>query len=282
MTTAGWTALGLATLCVSAIGASPAARVQPSGDTVPENLLRIELRFAAPLQSPLDMRRVILESDGRRIEGAFLDEPLSSANARKVTLLLHPARVKTGVRANNEHGRVLKAGNVVTLRIEALAPRQTVSKSWRVVSPLTTPLAPRNWKLNPPRSGGRSPLLVEMDVPISSAADGLIAIRGPDGLRVKGTAALGDGERTWTFLPDKPWAAGRYALVTHPDLEDPAGNRVCAPFEASRVERQNCEHGTQMPFVVALQRARQSPSKPLTKKGILRRTCRGKTGSQPT
>jgi hypothetical protein len=34
-------------------------------------------------------------------------------------------------------------------------------------------------------------------------------------------------------VPARPWRAGSYAVVTHPDLEDAAGNRPCSPFEIS-------------------------------------------------
>ena len=35
----------------------------------------------------------------------------------------------------------------------------------------------------------------------------------------------------WSFVPEKPWAAGRYSLVIDTTLEDLAGNSIGRPFE---------------------------------------------------
>jgi pimeloyl-ACP methyl ester carboxylesterase len=88
----------------------------------------------------------------------------------------------------------------------------------------------------------------------------LIAIRGPNGRRLAGTSSLEDGETVWRFVPTRPWQAGSYAVVTHQDLEDPAGNRPCAPFEVIDASRVRCEEerfshlsrGQRVPFATPL------------------------------
>ncbi len=40
-----------------------------------------------------------------------------------------------------------------------------------------------------------------------------------------------NGDRTWTFYPDKPWTAGHYTLQISPYLEDPAGNNFNNAFD---------------------------------------------------
>src|SRR5437879_1650774 len=93
--------------------------VYPSGSSIPENLLRIELRFSAPLAGTLAMRLVrLLDAERQEIEGAFLDLPLWSADGSRVAFLLHPGRVKSGVGANVTHGRALHAGSNVTLVVD--------------------------------------------------------------------------------------------------------------------------------------------------------------------
>jgi hypothetical protein len=99
--------------------ASGAVSVYPSGTSVPENLLRIELRFRVPLRTPLDMVHVkLLDREGQLIPDPFLDLPLPSADGRRLSLLLHPGRVKSGVGANVVLGRALRAGSLVTLVID--------------------------------------------------------------------------------------------------------------------------------------------------------------------
>ena len=240
-----------AVFCGPAMGAGSPALVYPSGPAVPENLLRIELRFARPLQAPLTMDQVhLLGQDGHPIEGAFLDLPLPNADSSTVTLLLHPGRLKSGVGANLQLGRALQAGASVTLIVDAPRGGKPLRKTWQVVEADVAAPVPASWKLNAIPGGSALPLVVQLDAAISSTAAALIAVRGPDGKRVEGRATLADAETSWRFVPRRPWKAGRYTLMTHPDLEDPAGNRACSPFEVKRASQAACEHGTLTPFTV--------------------------------
>jgi hypothetical protein len=230
----------------------PSADVTPSGPTIPENLLRIELQLSAPLVSPLNMSYVhLVDESGRRVEDAFLDLALPTADGMRVTLLLHPARVKAGVGANIALGRALLPGTTVTLAINDPALARPVAKVWRVEPYDSAPPRPALWRLDLPRTGGRAPLVVRLDASMSSSAVGLIAVRAPNGRRLSGTARLVDAETVWRFVPEVPWIAGRYALVTHPDLEDAAGNRACSPFEAIEASRARCDQETTHTFVIA-------------------------------
>jgi len=239
----------LTTAAAAAFGAGPSVAVYPSGPTVPENLLRIELRLSSSMKPLLEMEHVrLLDSDGMEIESPFLDVPLPGADSRRLTILLHPGRVKSGLGANLALGRALRSGSAVTLAIDHPALAQPVRKTWRVTPFDAASPQPAHWTFEPPRRGSRSPMLVRLDAPISACAEALIAIRAPDGQRLPGTARLEDGETSWRFVPSRPWRGGRHALVTHRDLEDPAGNRPCAPFEGFGASRASCEQGTARAF----------------------------------
>jgi hypothetical protein len=231
------------------MGAGPTGVAYPSGPTVPENLLRIELRFSAPLRTPLNIDNVkLIASDGVEIEHAFLDLPLPSADARRVTILLDPGRVKSGLAENVVLGRALHAGSKVTLVVDEPELSLPIRKTWYVTAFDANPPRPSLWTFRPPRWGTRDPLEVHLDAPLSSTAESLIAIRGPDGLRFRGAARLESGETVWRFVPARTWREGIYAVVTHPDLEDVAGNRPCGPFEAVAASRVRCEKGTAQEF----------------------------------
>ena len=240
-----------------AAGAKAAVLVYPSGSAVPENLLRIELRFSEPLRAPLNINHVkFLNASGREIEDAFLDLPLPSTDSRRVTLLLHPGRVKSGVGANVLLGRALKEGDEVTLSIDDAALPRPVHKTWHVTAFDATSPAPQAWTFQVPAAGSRQALNVQLDAPISSSAESLIAIRGPNGARVRGRVSLGDAETMWRFTPDRSWQAGRHALMVNPDLEDPAGNRACAPFELVHASDIGCDASVERTFEVGTHRAR--------------------------
>jgi hypothetical protein len=230
--------------------ARPAATVFPSGPTVPENLLRIELRFSAPLRVPFstDYVKLIDNSRGREIERAFLDLPLPSADESRVTILMAPSRVKSGLAENRILGRALRRGASVTLVVDDPELGGRIYKTWRITRSEVDPPRPLSWSLDLPDRGTLQPLVIHLHAPLSSTAEDLIAIRAPDRLRAPGVGRFEDGERVWRFTPDQPWRAGEYAVVTRPDLEDPAGNRPCGPFEAVAASRVGCEAETVRAF----------------------------------
>lgn len=232
-------AIALATTVVA--HAATTASVTPSGDAVPENLLRIELHVAGSLVAPLAMDHVhLLDAQGRDIPGAFLDLPLPGDDGRTITLLLHPGRVKTGVGANVAMGRALHAGESVTLVVDDPRLLAPVRKRWHVDAPVRRGLLASATLLEAPHAGTRAPLRVRFGSPLTASGLRLLAVRGPDGERVDGSAVLDAGETTWRFVPTRPWAVGVHALKLHPRLEDVAGNRPCAPFEAAGLAAVEC------------------------------------------
>lgn len=213
--------------------------------------MRIEVRLPTPLHRSLDMAHVMLQdSMGRPIAEPFLDLPLPSADGRRIALLLHPGRVKTGVGANVMLGRALRAGEVVTLVIDDPAIGRAVRKTWHVTPFDDSRPSPSRWMVSAPRAGTRLPLLVHLQAPISAAAEGLIAVKGIDGRRLSGRTILSDGETNWRFFPAHAWQAGQHWIVVHPDLEDPAGNRSCAQFEEPGASRVVCKEGQERAFNV--------------------------------
>jgi hypothetical protein len=251
----------VASVVTSAAAASGVAAVYPSGASVPENLLRIELRFAAPLRQPLDMSRVrLLDGEGQVIPEPFLDLPLPSADGRRVSLLLHPGRVKSGVGANLALGRALHAGTRVTLQVDDPAIGPALRKSWRVAPFGARQPTPGAWTVDAPAAGTRQALVVHLHAPISASSEALIAVRRAQGGRLPGRVRLAHGETTWTFKPATPWLPGAHALVTHPDLESPEGHRACAPFEQLAASHVDCEAGVEVDFVIARRRGRSTRS----------------------
>lgn len=250
--------------CWQVATASPAAvqsaTVYPSGSSVPENLLRIEVRFSRPLRTPLEVNQVkLLDARGQEIEEAFLDLTLPSTDGRRVTILMHPGRVKSGVGPNVALGRALHAGSTVSLVVDHPALAQPLIKVWTVTSFDVQSPQPGRWSFNVPRLQSRDALLVHLDKPISSSAETLIAVRGPQGQRVAGRISLERGETIWRFTPSRPWRAGKHAVVTHPELEDAVGNRACAAFELAHASEVRCDSGSTLPFEVNVHRAAGAP-----------------------
>jgi hypothetical protein len=242
-------ALAIALACLQDAAAAP-VDIHPAGPSVPENLLRIELRFDRPQRLPFDIARVrLLDATGAPVRDAFLDLTLPSADARRVTLLMNPGRVKTGVAPNLAWGRALQAGATVRLVVDdPFLGSRSVMKDWEVTAVQSRGPQPEGWGVRVPRVHTRDALVVALRAPISSTADRLIAVSDSSGRRVAGRVTLSDGDTVWHFAPQESWQPGLHAIVTHPDLEDPAGNRACAAFEQVRASEAPCEAGSTLPF----------------------------------
>lgn len=242
----------LALLAAAATGPAAAGPVvTPSGPVVPENLLRIGLHLAQPLSAPLDVRHAaLIDSDGQPIPDAFLDLAPADADGLGVSLLLHPGRVKTGLGPNLALGLALRAGQMVTLRIDDPQLPAPLEKRWQVGPALRKPLAPQHWRVGAVKPGSRQELRVAFGQALNGDAAALIAVQSPGGQRLAGTARLAAGESEWRFVPSAPWKVGGHVLRVHPRLEDPQGNRLCSAFEQLEQSARACDEEGRRPFTV--------------------------------
>jgi hypothetical protein len=254
----GGTALALASAlgCGHSQARQPTPRVvevQPSAQEVPANLLRISIRFAAPVEGPLLSRLSLLRPDGKPIDEPFLQQELWSPNGKVLTIVMHPGRVKIGLNAREAMGPILATGDDVSLALDGRP-----IKRWSVgpadgIGPVASA-----WKLSDVRVESKEPLVVTLDAPIDGRDADYLAIADAHSRRVPGHAQLMNGETTWTFTPSAPWRAGTYQLVARSTLEDPAGNRLGSHFETSIDSRPEQPVDVSVPFTV-------SESRPATK-----------------
>ena len=240
--------------------------VYPSGDRLPENLLRFYLHFSAPMARGEAYRHLrLLDAAGRPIPSPFLElfEELWDPSGTRLTLLIDPGRIKQGLAPRNELGPVLGAGRSYTLDVDP---------DWRDASghPLgapfrkpfcaeaadDTPPDPAAWRLDPPLADDRQPLVVTFPEALDHALAGrLLWVVDANSRRVPGAAEVLEGETGWIFTPTVPWDAGSYRLEVGNALEDPAGNAVGRPFEIDileRVEPQSTSDSVAIPFKILL------------------------------
>jgi hypothetical protein len=249
---AGVATLAVALGCSQAEPATPrVVIVQPSGTQVPANLLRISIRFATQVEGPLLPRITLARADGRKIQEPFLEQELWSPDGNVLTIMMHPGRVKSGLKARAEMGPILAVGDDVSLAIDGHP-----IKRWRVgptdeAGPVTS-----GWKVSVVRAESLRPLVVTLDGPIDGRDAGYLAIADAGGRRVAGRALLTVGEIVWTFTPDAPWRAGGYKLVVRGTLEDPAGNRLGSRFETSIYSPPGPAADAVVPFAVVSSRSR--------------------------
>lgn len=222
------------------------ARVFPSGDTVPENLLRMYVEFSAPMGRPSGITHMkLLDAAGDEIEGAFLplDYEFWDPAHTRFTAFLDPGRVKSGILPNKQMGRALDTGRAVTLVISrewrdqhGLPLKDDYRRTIRVGPPATKPIDPRAWHIMAPAAGGRQALVVTfpkaLDRGLLMRALGVTRAGAP----MAGDVAVEDGETKWIFTPREPWQPGGHDLLALDILEDPAGNQIGKAFEVDNFD----------------------------------------------
>jgi hypothetical protein len=246
------------------------SRVAPSADTLPENLLKFYLEFSAPMsrgEAYEHVRLLDLGAGGKPVERPFLElgEELWDPRGVRFTLRFDPGRVKTGLKPREDLGPVLVAGKSYALVVdrgwhdaEGRPLKAEFRKTFRAGPADVTPPDPNIWKVEPPRSGTRAPLVVRFPEPLDRAMlQRVVGVTDPTGRPVTGTRAVADDERSWLFTPDRTWTPGRYSLLVDRELEDLAGNSIGRPFEVDlfeKVDQSATPETVTVPFTILSER----------------------------
>jgi hypothetical protein len=224
--------------------------IYPSGDTVPENLLRIYIHFSAPMGRSGGVDQVEwLDATGAVVEGAFLplDYEFFDATRTRFTLFLDPGRVKRGILPNRQSGRALKNGERYTLLVKSSwrdengQPLQAEFRKHYTAGPAAMHgLDTAQWKVGAGRRPGPSGPIDEIIAGFPAPLDRGLTLRAlsvrRNGQEVPGEARTDRGETQWIFAPSQPLSPGNYELIALSILEDPAGNQIGKAFEIDNFE----------------------------------------------
>lgn len=223
-------------------GGTTVADVYPTNTELPENLLRFYIYFSAPMGQAGILPSVdLLDAEGAVIEGVFLSNrfDLWSPDRTRLTLLLDPGRVKTGLEANVAMGRALVAGERYSLRVsdsakdgQGCALHSPHIFTFSAMQADVNSPSPADWVLTLPKAESRDPITVRLDGAIDHLSLAYrLRILDDAGNPVSGRIELGNAETQWTFTPNSPWQYAPHNLKIDPLLEDLAGNRINAVFD---------------------------------------------------
>jgi hypothetical protein len=215
--------------------------VHPSLTTVPENLLRVYITFSAPMQRKGVHDHVrLLDRDGEEIALPFVqvEQGLWDAESRRLTLFLHPGRIKRGVGPHDSMGPVLQAGETYRLVIDGdLRDAQGYPLSsaheeqFMVVAADRVSPDPSTWVIGAPHSLS-APVTLHFPEALDHALLGrFIVVLNAGGALVPGRVAVTPEGTGWSFVPGDAWVPGAYRLVVNPALEDLAGNTLTHLFD---------------------------------------------------
>jgi hypothetical protein len=216
--------------------------VFPSGDVLPENLLRFYVHFTAPMQRGQARDHIVLLGlDGQPVPAALFNAPVElwDPAMQRLTVLLDPGRIKRGVGPNVELGPPLLQGSQYTLAIDAGMVdavghplRERFAKAFRVAATIREAVDPRRWKVHPPASGTRHPLTLLFPAPLDRALlSRLVRVVDADDRPVTGDIVVDDNETRWAFIPVSDWESRPYRIEIDTSLEDVSGNSVAGALD---------------------------------------------------
>src|SRR6056297_608601 len=153
---------GSAAACPAPV-ADGAVEIYPTAEELPANLLRFFVYFPRPMERGDILDHVALvDETGREVAGALLGTryDLWSPDATRLTILLDPGRVKTGLAAHHTMGRALEEGRRYALHVRATAMDAEgcplgfeTMQSFVAGPPDLDPPAPGAWALTRPEAG---------------------------------------------------------------------------------------------------------------------------------
>lgn len=235
---------------VTAPGPHPVATarvetIEPQGEEVPENLLRVAITFSSPMEEGSAAGRVTLRDEqGDELPGTILDMPpeLWDRDRRRLTVLLEPGRIKRGLQPNVQAGPPLRDGETVIVRVEAgirdAAGAELVAgaeRRYRVGPAVRSRVDPTRWRITWPADSG-DPVIVRFDRPLDRAlVRSCLRVVDGNGRPVPGAESFASAENGWVFTPAAE-GVGHGGFTTwslHVDtrLEDLAGNSVRRVFD---------------------------------------------------
>ena len=209
--------------------------IYPSGNELPENVLRFYLYFNTPMKKGQALKHVqLIDSAGNVDNYAFMEfkQELWSADGKRLTILFDPGRIKRGVSTNLELGPALMEGKRYYLSIsnewqdvydqsliEEFKKKFVVSQAYR------NSIKIHEWGLDKPK--GERPLVLHFDRIIDHALlQSMIQIEDQEKNLVAGHWEILENEKSIQFIHEKKWQNGSYKIVLDERLEDAAGNNL--------------------------------------------------------
>ena len=209
--------------------------IYPSGDVLPENVLRFYIHFATPMAPHVAFDYIKLrDASGTADDAAFMKfkQELWNADRTRLTVLIDPGRIKRNVATNVELGPALLEGQRYTLEIDAGWPSADgrsilpgFTKSFAVGAPLRTLPNLAHWEATRPCVGTQGALYVTFDRPFDRhLLDQSIHVTGGDGRDIEGILIVGGNERSLIFTQHAAWSVDAIQIIVDATLEDVAAN----------------------------------------------------------
>lgn len=241
--------------------AAPATRVvtiYPTAAELPANQLKFYLHFSQPMRQTRTIfdHLDLLGPQGRPVEDPWRRTELWSEDGRRLTLLIHPGRIKQGIQLGNLLGPVLEPDQSYTLIVHATMLDangrplgQAFTKKFRTKPAARTLPSLKDWRVDAPRAATAEPVRITFPRPLDRALlDRMLTVKTDRGETVAGRIEVRAEETVWIFHPHLPWRNNPYIVVVDPRLEDLAGNNPQRLFDADLAGTEPVATTLEIPF----------------------------------
>lgn len=224
-------------------GGAPATvtKIYPTSSVLPANHLKFYVYFSHPMRGGQDIFKQIeiLDSAGNALGDVWLTDELWDETGQVLIIYIHPGRIKWGVILREVFGPVLYPDRDYTFVVRGSmvdAGGQKLGKDvmtkFRTVAEDRVRIELGEWKVQAPKAGGTMPLRVTFPKSLDhKSLERFLAIEDSKGETVAGKMAIGQDEKSWSFVPARPWQDQDYRLKVNGRLEDAAGNTPLRPFD---------------------------------------------------
>ncbi|MDF1754527.1 MAG: hypothetical protein P1U89_17215 [Verrucomicrobiales bacterium] len=214
-------------------------KIYPGTETVPANLLKFYIEFYQPIREGREIFEQIhiVDESGKAVHDPWRRQELWSNNNRRLTLWIHPGRIKQGVNLREELGPVLLPGKHYHLLIDESLQNPAGLKmgtpfrhSFRTTDERRQRIDLAQWKILPPSEKGGS-----LTIQTNRAIDPFLAERylriQREGKLIETTVKADRSQTRFELYHTEGWASGNYTLQVGEFLEDLAGNTTRRVFD---------------------------------------------------
>ena len=216
--------------------------IYPSGNELPENLLRFYIYFNTPMKNGQALKYIQLKDANGEIDAhAFMEfkQELWSPDGKRLTVLFDPGRVKRGVSTNMEFGPALTQGNqyylVISGKWQDIYGQELhveTRNEFKVGEAYRNKIEVSEWQIREPNANSHDGLCIQFHRMIDHALLQLMLhIEDKGKSLIAGNWKVSDNGRLVQFIPEEKWKKGEYYIMIDHRLEDVAGNNLDGPLD---------------------------------------------------
>jgi hypothetical protein len=180
----------------------------------------------------------LVDDKGNVIYDPWLREEIWDEENNCLIIYIHPGRIKWGIELRELLGPVLfeKRDYGLVIRGDLSDPKgnkigKDVVKKFRTTPEDRVRIEVGDWKFSVPKAERDALTLTFPKAIDHRSLQRFLNVMDEKGNRVEGNISIGKEEKSWQFMPTRPWDMRSYHLDIDPRLEDVAGNTPARAFD---------------------------------------------------